>query len=76
MKKMMKVRDEVRHLQKWKTMLTSRRFHLKAIYLSLIEENQSVFWRSVMYGNMARPKICILYGMACHSKLATKERLM
>lgn len=73
MKKMLKVRGDTGQLPEWKTMLAS---NTKVVYLGLLGDNHNVFWISVMYGNMEKPKAIHTLWMACHSKLATKERLM
>lgn len=56
MKKIMKVRDDIGQKLDWATMLKDNKFHTKSAYFGLLGDAQNVFWKSVMYGNMARPK--------------------
>ncbi|XP_058752433.1 uncharacterized protein LOC131625603 [Vicia villosa] len=34
-----------------------------------------VEWRNLLYKNIARPRACFILWLACHEKLATKDRL-
>ncbi|XP_058784986.1 uncharacterized protein LOC131659882 [Vicia villosa] len=57
LKKLLKVRDEISSLQEGQQMLTKDKFHTKGMYLALLEDDQNVAWRSMMYGSLARLKI-------------------
>jgi hypothetical protein len=44
-------------------------------YDYLREDYPMVDWKVTMYRNIARPRAIFIFLMACHGKLATKDRL-
>ncbi|GAU21086.1 hypothetical protein TSUD_10030 [Trifolium subterraneum] len=48
---------------------------IKAIMQLLHDRAQSVVWRTLFYGNMARPRALVNLWLACHERLATRDRL-
>lgn len=51
------------------------KFNMKEMYMALIDEYQLVQWKKVLYNNVARPRVLVVMWLACHERLATKERL-
>jgi hypothetical protein len=47
----------------------------RKVYQSLKMDHPSVEWRVTMYQNIARPRAIFILWMACHGRLATKDRL-
>ncbi|CAI8603905.1 unnamed protein product [Vicia faba] len=50
------------------------KFKMKDVYNLLIKDTATV-WHNIMFNNPARPRATMIMRMACHRKLATKERL-
>jgi hypothetical protein len=47
----------------------------RQVYSLLRFEYPVVDWRVTMYGNIARPRAIFTFWLACHGRLATKDRL-
>lgn len=45
------------------------------MYDELTKGEPKVSWRSLMYGNVARPRALIIMWLTCHGRLAVKNRL-
>lgn len=60
----------------WQSMLQGQNYQTGRMYKSLIHQFQEVKWRYLFKGNMARPRARFILWMACHERMATKDRLM
>ncbi|XP_058762042.1 uncharacterized protein LOC131635435 [Vicia villosa] len=68
-------REDLAGMQAWKDSLSARKFCKKKIYIGFLTNNQTVPWRKVFYDNEARPRAFFITWLACHGRLATKDRL-
>ncbi|XP_058783084.1 uncharacterized protein LOC131657737 [Vicia villosa] len=59
----------------WQQMLSSEKFKMGTIYKDLMQHHQTVNWFVVIAGNRARPRALFCLWLACHRRLATKDRL-
>ncbi|CAK8568890.1 unnamed protein product [Lathyrus sativus] len=50
-------------------------FRMSNLYAKLHDCGQPVEWRNLVYGNNARPRANFMLWLACHGRLATKDRL-
>ncbi|XP_058727135.1 uncharacterized protein LOC131598566 [Vicia villosa] len=50
-------------------------FNMGRMYRKLQDYGQKVNWKNLMYGNNARPCTNFILWLACHGRLATKDRL-
>ncbi|KAK2413113.1 hypothetical protein QL285_035856 [Trifolium repens] len=72
-KAILKQRDSLLHIQGWEHM--QGKDITRKVYQSLKMDHPSVDWRVTMYQNIARPRAIFILWMACHGRLATKDRL-
>ncbi|GAU49943.1 hypothetical protein TSUD_408380 [Trifolium subterraneum] len=75
MKAIMKQRDTILHTQVWHEMMSARKFNMKKMYLTIHDNSQSVAWKTMFYGNLARPRALVTLWLACNKRLATRDRL-
>ncbi|PNX57041.1 hypothetical protein L195_g050196, partial [Trifolium pratense] len=75
MKAIMQQRDDIRHNHEWKEMLNAPKFNMKKMYMAVHDRAQMVMWRTLFYGNVARPRALVTLWLACHERLATRDRL-
>lgn len=75
MKTVLKQRDIIMQTQLWQTLQASDKFKAKDVYLGLREMQPKVQWRKVLYDNMVRPRPYFTLWLACHERLATKDRM-
>jgi hypothetical protein len=47
----------------------------RKVYQLLRGDHLSVAWKATMYHNIARPRAIFIFWLACHDRLATKDRL-
>ncbi|XP_058746599.1 uncharacterized protein LOC131619534 [Vicia villosa] len=59
----------------WSTILNAEKVKITDIYVKLIQDQTPRPWRRILYDNGARPRAKFILWLACHGKLATKERL-
>lgn len=59
----------------WEDMTSKRKFKMKVFYEAAMADQTLVPWRVLMRRNLARPRARFFLWMACHEKIATKERL-
>jgi hypothetical protein len=73
LKAILQQRDSLQQVSGWNTMtgraITKKVYHLLKVEYPLVE------WRQTMYQNIARPRALFTFWMACHCRLATKDRL-
>ncbi|XP_058747133.1 uncharacterized protein LOC131620133 [Vicia villosa] len=69
-------RQKAQEQDNWNRAIQDNRFCKEKVYLELGNVSQPVSWRRIMYGNDARPRAIFTTWMACHGRLATKERLV
>lgn len=62
-------------MEAWKSAQQKQMFKTRDIYLNLLDQNVQANWKNLFMNNMARPRACFVLWMACHGKLATKDRL-
>ncbi|GAU34735.1 hypothetical protein TSUD_17080 [Trifolium subterraneum] len=74
-KAIMQHRDDIHQNQVWLEMLNAPKFSMKKMYMAVYDRAQSVVWRTLFYGNMARPRAPVNLWLACHERLATRDRL-
>ncbi|KAK2388094.1 hypothetical protein QL285_061811 [Trifolium repens] len=72
-KAILKQCDSLLHIQGWEHM--QGKVITRKVYQSLKMDHPSVEWRVTMYQNIARPRAIFILWMACHGRLATKDRL-
>ncbi|XP_045830929.1 uncharacterized protein LOC123922237 [Trifolium pratense] len=75
MKAIMQQREDIRQNQVWIEMLNTPKFNMKKMYMAVHDRAQKVVWRTLFYGNVARPRALITLWHACHERLATRDRL-
>lgn len=76
MKSILKHRSSILDIQSiWDSMLEKNRFGMKEVYKSLCTNTSKVRWRNLFRGNTARPRALMTLWLACHGRLATKNRL-
>jgi hypothetical protein len=59
----------------WPEMMETQKFSMKKMYLAFHDQSQSVAWKTLFYGNMARPRALINLWIACNERLVTRDRL-
>ena len=70
-------RDYIQGIQAlWEAMLCTGKFSMKSVYSQMRSNEPVVSWKSLICKNPARPRAVITLWLACHHKLATKERLV
>lgn len=75
LKAILNQRKVVCHIDDWKDMLLQEKFSARNMYYAIKTQHQTVGWRKVFYGNTTRPwDLCTIW-LACHNRLATKDRL-
>lgn len=68
-------RDCVRGRSWWGDMLHHNIFKMSKIYKEFLRDVPQVPWKSLFYGNLARPRAKINLWLSCNERLATKSRL-
>lgn len=69
----MKQRDVARQMQGWDSM--SRKFETNRVYQYIKDVHPNVEWMKLFYSNISCPRAIFVFWLACHNRLATKERL-
>jgi hypothetical protein len=75
MKAIMQQKEGIHQNQIWLEMMETQKFSMKKIYLAFHDQSQSVAWKTLFYGNMARPRALINLWIACNERLVTRDRL-
>lgn len=75
MKGIMKCRVLVNNNDAWDSMQVLPKYKTGVMYNQLRGDLPEVNWKSMMFGSIARPRAQIIVWLACHGRLATKERL-
>ncbi|PNX94562.1 ribonuclease H [Trifolium pratense] len=75
MKAIMQQREDIRQNQVWIEIFNTPKFKMKKMYMAVHDRAQKVVWRTLFYGNVARPRALITLWLACHERLATRDRL-
>ncbi|XP_045810689.1 uncharacterized protein LOC123905094 [Trifolium pratense] len=75
MKAIMQHRDGIHQNLVWIEMLNASKFRMKKMYMAVHDRAQSVVWRTLFYGNVARPRALVNLWLACNERLATRDRL-
>lgn len=60
-------------MNEWNIM--TRKFETRKVYNFIKEEYPKVEWRHLLYKSFAQPRSLFVVWLACHNRLATKERL-
>lgn len=68
-----RVREQ--EMANWEDLCQARKFCINKTYHALLEPQPLVTWRSVFFNNEACPRALFILWLACHNKLAIKERL-
>jgi hypothetical protein len=66
-------REALTQIQGWQQM--QGKTITKKVYTFLRIDYPMVDWRVTMYGNIARHRAILIFWLACHGRLATKDRL-
>jgi hypothetical protein len=72
-KAILKQRESLLQIQGWEHM--KGRMITRMVYQVLKVGYPSVDWKVTMYQNFARPRAIFTFWLACHGRLATKDRL-
>ncbi|XP_058764808.1 uncharacterized protein LOC131635498 [Vicia villosa] len=75
MKAVMMQRDEAIKMQEWQEIKEWGKFSMGKMYRILQTYGSKVEWRNLQYNNNAKPRSKFMFWMACHERLATKDRL-
>ncbi|GAU20281.1 hypothetical protein TSUD_337620 [Trifolium subterraneum] len=59
-------RNDTHQNQVWLKMLNAPKFSMKKMYMAIHDRALSVVWRTLFYGNMARPRALVNLWLACH----------
>ncbi|CAJ2661953.1 unnamed protein product [Trifolium pratense] len=73
LKAILQQRDSLQQVQGWNNM--KGKIITRKVYQMLRVDYAVVGWRQTMYQNMARPRALFVFWLACHCRLATKDRL-
>ncbi|XP_058749012.1 uncharacterized protein LOC131621968 [Vicia villosa] len=76
MKEILHVRDHVKRLDCWKSLGQRKECKIKVFYLHFLAQPNDVDWKGLLMGNYARPRAKMMLWLACHDRLATKDRLV
>jgi hypothetical protein len=77
MKHIMQKRDYVNQMEQlWDDMISNQIFSMKKVYCELIEDNTRVSRSHLRGSNYTRHRDVLVFWLACHRKLATKDRLI
>ncbi|XP_045815732.1 uncharacterized protein LOC123909010 [Trifolium pratense] len=74
LKAILKQRELLPNIQGWEHV--KGKTITRKVYKVLREDYPLVDWKTVMYQNIARPRAVFIFWLACHSRLATKDRLL
>ncbi|XP_058753388.1 uncharacterized protein LOC131626585 [Vicia villosa] len=75
LRNILKLRDEVEHMEQWQNLIMEGKFKMKNFYGAFLKQIQQVEWRGLLVSNYTRPRAVFTLWLACHKRLATKERL-
>lgn len=77
MKAILKNRVLVSDVQEvWIHMQQNNKFNMKQVYTKMKDYgSEQVIWKSMFYGNVARPQALMTLWLACHGKLPTKDNM-
>lgn len=76
-KRIMKVRQDITKVQNcWNISMQERKFKMRWFYRTLMNQNENTDWSVLMTRNIARPRAIFCLWMACHRRLATRDRLI
>lgn len=56
-------------------MMNDLKFQTRQIYLEMKTQEQEISWWKIIHGNAARLMAIFTLWLACHERLATKERM-
>ncbi|XP_045809963.1 uncharacterized protein LOC123904333 [Trifolium pratense] len=73
LKAILQQRDSLQQVEGWNNM--KGKIITRKVYQMLRVDYAVVGWRQTMYQNMARPRALFVFWLACHCRLATKDRL-
>ncbi|XP_058783771.1 uncharacterized protein LOC131658501 [Vicia villosa] len=76
MKEILQIREHVKRLDCWKSLGQRKEYKMKEFYLHFLAQSNDVDWKGLIMGNYARPRAKIIMWLACHGRLATKDRLV
>lgn len=76
LKTIWKMRPIVYFMPIWNSLVHDNKFQTRKVYAGFNNTLHEVSWRKVFYNNSARHRALFILWMACHERLATKERLM
>ncbi|XP_058766788.1 uncharacterized protein LOC131640380 [Vicia villosa] len=73
LKAILSPRQIVQNMNCWH--IVQQKIKVREIYNEMVELQPKFTWRTLFMNNLARLRACFVVWMACHVKLATKERL-
>ncbi|CAK8566130.1 unnamed protein product [Lathyrus sativus] len=72
LKQRVKIVDMQQH---WNVALQQNKFRVTTFHNTMIEDENKVPWSKMVKYNKARPRAVVCLWMACHGKLATRDKL-
>lgn len=75
LKGILKFRSLIAQSDVWERILIGDRYKTKLVYDELRGAKPNVSWKNLMYGVVVRPRAQVVMWLACHGRLATKDRL-
>jgi hypothetical protein len=70
------LREEFKNIGNLEELMVGEKIKMSRLYMRLHECGQQVDWKTLVYGNNARPRANFILWLACHGRLATKDRLL
>ncbi|XP_058733586.1 uncharacterized protein LOC131605219 [Vicia villosa] len=75
-KGIMATRSIIPEIQRcWDQSMNNSKFKLGDVYKNMLKQETNVEWQGLIAGNVARPRAVFCLWMACHKRLATRDRL-
>lgn len=76
LKAIMKMGSIVTDMTVWNNLMQVDKFHTRKIYADLNNTLNEVSWKKISCNNPTRPQTLFTLWVACHGRLATKDRLV
>lgn len=74
-KGILKCRPLTHHNPCWTSLMQLPKFKTGLLYRHLKDTGNTAPWKTILYKNVSRPRAQMLLWLACHERLATRERL-
>ncbi|CAK8562475.1 unnamed protein product [Lathyrus sativus] len=75
-KSVFNLREEFRNLGNLEDIMVGGKIKMSKMYMKLRERGQPVEWKTLVYGNNAKPRVNFILWLSFHGRLATKDRLL